>query len=157
MNEFLCYLNYYGTGIIAVCTALYLFVTWLILNENKKLYCARYMPIILVSYDRVAKHFKATNIGSGLAINIEIGSFHLFAGDMQFSLHFQKIFNLEPGKAEVLSYFQEINGERLQDGPLDAHLYTSYGKEDYKFTLIVRDILNNIYYQKVNMGKSGIC
>lgn len=150
------YLSNYGPAIIAVCTVLYLFVTWRLLNENRKMYNAKYLPIITIKYDTAAKHFVASNIGEGLAISIKVGSFYVFVGDFHFCLVFDKIYNLKPNDSKILSFTEYVNGKRIDHKVLYAHLATSYGKRDYTFTLIVRDILNNIYYEQVNMGKSGI-
>ena len=48
-------LNQNGTALIAICTALYLYVTWKIFNENRKTYLAQYMPIVYIDYSRKDK------------------------------------------------------------------------------------------------------
>lgn len=158
VEQVLNYANQYGTSIIAISTALYLYVTWRILNENRKVYQGRYMPIICIDYSKDEKRFKVNNIGEGLAIGIEIGSPRYFVkgSDMEFRLDFNKVHNLKPGQTKDLLYSQKLNGDNLNNGPLDAHLYSDYSERDFVFTLIVKDIIGNIYYEKVNMGKSGI-
>jgi len=154
----LTYTNEYGTAIIAICTAAYLFVTWRLLNENIKAYDAKYMPIICIEYDKSDKKFKVNNIGQGLAIAIEVSSFQIFItdADMEFRLDFKKVFNLKPNEKKDLTYVEKVNEEKIDGGFLAVHLYSEFGKGDHSFTLIVRDIIGNIYYEKINMGVSGI-
>ena len=158
VKQFLDYGNQYGTAIIALSTAAYLYVTWRILNENRRSQQGTYMPIICIDYNRAKERFIAENIGSGLAIAIEISSFrfHIKGTDFELRLDFDKLHNLKPKDTKELSFVQKADGEKITAGPLDAHLYSEYSKRDFIFTLLVRDIIGNTYYEKVNMGKSGI-
>ena len=55
-------INNNGNGIIAICTTLYLVVTWRMLRANRRLYAAKFMPVICINYDSNAQQFKITNI-----------------------------------------------------------------------------------------------
>jgi hypothetical protein len=148
--------NNYGTAILAFCTALYLFVTWLALDESRKLFRAKYMPIVKLSFDKESKHFIVTNVGPGIGINIRFDDFHVFVHDFHFYLKFGMVANLEPGKSQVVIAKEGINGKELSKGVLTNHMASELSKHNFHFTGEARDIMGNIYYEKVNMGKDGI-
>jgi hypothetical protein len=157
IKSFLLSLNAYGTGLTAIITFVYAVITWFILRENIKAYNAQYAPIVTLRYDGGAHQFIAENIGPGIAIDIEIGEFKLFVEDRDIVLNlvFSKISNLKTGQSEPIPYKESINKTNIEPGLLAAQL-SKYGSGDNLFILTVRDILGNIYYEKINMGKSGV-
>jgi hypothetical protein len=158
VKQILKYANQYGNAIIALSTVAYLYVTWRILDENRKSQQGKFMPIICIDYNRREDKFIANNIGLGLGIGIEISPFRFFikGAHVEYRLDFDKLHNLKPGETKTLSIVHKVNGEEISESSLAAHLYSEYAKRDLIFTLLVRDIIGNTYYEKVNMGKSGI-
>lgn len=155
---FFSWLNLNSGGILAISTVIYMFVTWRILSENKKSYLAKYMPIVCIDYDRKEKMFNIQNIGTGLAIDVNVSKLRwlLENTDWEFQLIFDRVHNLKPGETTLLSYKEYLNNQEKAGSILAFHLYSEVSKRDFVFDVVLKDILGNIYYEKINMGKSGI-
>jgi len=150
-------LNQYGTAIMAIGTTAYFIITWFILSENRKAYNAQYVPIISLEYNEKTKEFVCENIGPGLAIDIEIGSYNLFVEDrgLDYKLIFNKVNNLKSREKRPVLYRGMLNG-KSNDPWIQTAQLSKYGGTDKIFSLTVKDILGNTYCEKINMGKSGV-
>lgn len=150
-------MNANDKAFIVFITALYAYVTWCILNENKKTFLARFMPVITLEYDDKKNEFLAENIGTGLAINVEIDEFIIYVNDQELDLilKFDKLRNLKPNEKEKVIFKTFANDNPIDSRILTTHLST-FGSKDFVFDLAYKDMFSNKYYEKVNMGKSGI-
>jgi len=118
-------------------------------------------PLIVVRYDEVKDSFFVKNLGKGIAIDIVVTPFTIYARDMKivWKLEFNRINLLEPESEKFLTYKAFENDKELQGGAKLVYYHITpnkYKKQDLPLTIFCQNILGHKYYTHITTGKSGV-
>lgn len=143
--------------VVSICTAIYVWWTIKIFNQNQRIFNVKYVPLIVLEFNKTEKIFSITNYGEGIAFNIEIEPLEVVSNEQTRIIKFEKRPALPPGKSETVKFKETHNGIEGK-GPkvLFFQLTSENSPIDYTVKLKMRDVLGDSYNEEINMGKNGI-